>query len=68
MVNLQDSKIWIDRLKMYVVPLSTAEQAVREVTELTEAQINNTSTLLEESINRLEDLMKNINNLEEDED
>jgi len=53
MVNLEEHKIYVDSLKMEVVPLSVANQALEEA-------VRGTETKLDEALNLIKNSLYNI--------
>ena len=53
MINLEEHKIYVDSLKMEVVPLSVANQALEEA-------VRGTETKLDEALNLIKNSLYNI--------
>lgn len=57
MINLEDHKVYVDALKMDMVPLSVAIRALKEVMDLT----RDYEREVEEALSKLEDTVNNLN-------
>ena len=50
MINLEEHKIYVDSLKMEVVPLSVANQALEEAVKGTETKLDEALNLIKNSL------------------
>ena len=53
MINLKEHAIFIEKLKMEMVPLSVAEKAVQEVVDGVDAKLEQAMSLIEQSFTQL---------------
>ena len=58
MINIEEHKIFVESLGMEVVPLSIAQQAIDELTDISNAKYFNE---LDNAVNELETALKDIN-------
>jgi hypothetical protein len=53
MINLKEHAIFIEKLKMEMVPLSVAEKALQEVVDGVDAKLEQAMSLIEQSFTQL---------------